>query len=105
MKLYCEWRDRVVKSGESAPELREHLLSCASCRALWEQLASVDARVDRAGFAGLSATACLPAVPPPDAFPVSLRGPSLIPELLDGVGWAAAIWIGAFLLNRIVSGS
>jgi|SoiMethySBSTD1v2_1073268.scaffolds.fasta_scaffold580678_2 hypothetical protein len=25
--------------------------------------------------------------------------PSLLPELLDGLGWTAAVWVGGFLLG------
>ena len=26
------------------------------------------------------------------------KRPSLLPELLDGLGWAAAMWVGGFLV-------
>lgn len=31
-----------------------------------------------------------------------LRRPSLLPEVLDGVGWAAALWVGGFLLRELL---
>jgi hypothetical protein len=29
-----------------------------------------------------------------------LKQPSLLPEILDGLGWAAAMWVGGFLLRE-----
>ncbi len=31
------------------------------------------------------------------------KRPALWPELLDGVGWVAAMWTGAFLLRQLLS--
>jgi hypothetical protein len=31
-----------------------------------------------------------------------LRRPSLWPELLDGIGWAAAVWLGVVFFSRFI---
>ena len=35
--------------------------------------------------------------------PRLLRRPSLWPELLDGVGWAAAVWLSVVFVSRFFS--
>ncbi len=35
--------------------------------------------------------------------PRLLRRPSLWPELLDGVGWAAAVWLGVVFFSHFLS--
>jgi hypothetical protein len=34
--------------------------------------------------------------------PRLIRPPSLLPEFLDGLGWAAAVWVGGFLLREFL---
>ena len=76
----------------------EHAAHCEHCRALLEAAADVDATLEGA-FAGVSA-------PPELAASVrrlgTAREPSVVPEVLDLIGWAAVLALAAVLLPRFL---
>ncbi|MGA2261150.1 MAG: hypothetical protein ABSH28_06930 [Acidobacteriota bacterium] len=80
-----------------------HAAHCEECRALLEALAHVDATFD-AAFAHISA-------PPGLAAAVQARvaqtlpecDPSLVPEVLDLIGWAAVLAVAAIVVPRFAT--
>lgn len=85
-------------SGEG----RDHAAHCEECRALLDALAEVDATFD-AAFAGISVPPSLAAgVRARMAREFSVRRPSLLPEVLDFIGWAAVLALAAILLPRFL---
>ncbi len=78
----------------------DHAAHCEECRALLEAWSDADATLD-AAFAGVSAPPSLAAaVHTRIANEAALRRPSLVPELLDLIGWAAVLALAAVLLPR-----
>lgn len=110
MKFACggDWDDRVLGYDTLAQaeraEVDAHVAMCRFCQALRVRFEEVDQRMDALG---------LP-VRAPDAFGervtrlarntprMTPRPPTWIPELLDGIGWAAAFWVGAFLVRQLL---
>jgi hypothetical protein len=78
----------------------DHATHCEECRALLDALVEVDATFD-AAFAGISAPPSLAAaVRARVARQSAVRRPSLVPEVLDFIGWAAVLALAAILLPR-----
>jgi hypothetical protein len=97
--MSCPEFEDLVREGASG-----HARHCEPCRALLEALADVDDTLD-AAFAGVSAPPRLAAsVRARLAIETPIRRPSMIPEVLDFIGWAAvlalaAVWIPHLLLR------
>jgi hypothetical protein len=81
---------------------REHAVHCEACRALLDELAHVEATFETA-FAGISAPPGLEAaVRARMARELPERGPSLVPEFLDFIGWAAVLAVAAIVVPRFL---
>ncbi len=81
---------------------RDHAQHCEECRALLEALKDVDATFE-AAFAGVAAPPGLEAaVRARAARETRLRAPSLVPEILDFIGWAAVLALAAVLFPRVL---
>jgi len=80
----------------------EHAAHCEACRALLEELTCVEATLETA-FAGISAPPGLEAaVRARIAEELPRRGPSLVPEFLDFIGWAAVLAVAAIVVPRFL---
>lgn len=80
----------------------DHAAHCAECRALLDALVEVDTALESA-FANITAPPGLAAtVRARVSHELPLRGPSMMPEVLDFIGWAAVLAIAAFLLPRFL---
>ena len=79
-----------------------HAAHCEECRALLEAFTEVDSKLD-AAFAGIPAPSGLRAdVQLRIARDTQLRRPSLLPEVLDFIGWAAVLAMAAILFPRLL---
>jgi hypothetical protein len=79
-----------------------HAAHCERCRALLDAFAHVDSTFE-AAFGNISAPRTLAAsVRARIAHEVPLRPPSLIPEILDFIGWAAVLALAVLLLPRFI---
>ena len=79
-----------------------HAAPCERCRALLDALADVDGAFE-AAFAGVSAPPGMAAaVRARAARELPLRRPSMLPEILDLIGWAAVLALAAVLLPRFL---
>ena len=79
-----------------------HAASCEECRALLDALADVDAALETA-FAGITAPPGLAAaVRARVSREVPLRAPSVMPEVLDFIGWAAVLALAVALWPRFL---
>jgi hypothetical protein len=95
--MACPDFETLVRQGPAG-----HAAHCADCAALLESLADVDA--------GLESAFAATAAPPSLAASVRLRiaaeqcrkRPSLVPEILDFVGWAALVTLVAVLAQRVL---
>lgn len=95
--MACPDFETLVREGSKG-----HAAHCEDCAALLEALADVDAGLE-AAFAGTAA-------PPSLAAAVRMRvageqarwKPSLLPEILDFVGWAALLALVAVLAQRFL---
>jgi hypothetical protein len=97
--MACPTFEELSRGGAS---VAGHAVHCEQCRALLESLAEVDATLEAAfeGIAappGLAARARLMA-----ARETRLRRPSVLPEVLDFIGWAAVLALAAVLLPRFL---
>ena len=95
--MACPDFEDLVRDGDG-----DHAEHCEDCRALLDALADVDATFD-AAFGGISAPPSLAAAVRARVareFPV--RRPSLLPEVLDFIGWAAVLALAAVLLPRFL---
>jgi hypothetical protein len=89
-----EWED-LLREGPGG-----HAAQCEECRALLDALTDVDATLE-AAFAGISAPPSLAAaVRARVAREVPARQLSLVPEVLDFIGWAAVLAMAAILAPR-----
>jgi hypothetical protein len=80
----------------------DHAAHCEECCALLDAWAHVDTTLD-AAFAGVSAPPSLAAlVRACVRREVSVRRPSVVPEVLDFIGWAAVFALAAVLLPRFL---
>jgi hypothetical protein len=80
----------------------EHAAHCEACRALLEELTCVEATLETA-FAGITAPPGLEAaVRARIAEELPQRGPSLVPEFLDFIGWAAVLAVAAIVVPRFL---
>ncbi len=95
--MACPEFEDLVRGGGG-----DHAAHCEECRALLDALADVDATFD-AAFAGISAPPSLAAaVRARMAREFSVRRTSLLPEVLDFIGWAAVLALAAILLPRFL---
>jgi hypothetical protein len=79
-----------------------HAQHCEECRALLEALLDVDATLE-AAFAGVAAPPGFEAaVRARVAREARFRAPSLVPEILDFIGWAAVLALAAILFPRVL---
>ena len=94
----------------ACPELEEllnegsegHAAHCEQCHALLAAWAEVDERFD-AAFAGICAPKDLAsAVHDRIARELPVRVPSLLPEILDLIGWAAVLALTAIVIPRFL---
>ena len=77
-----------------------HAARCEECHALLEALAEVDATLD-AAFAGISAPLGV-AARARAIREMPLRRPSVLPEVLDFIGWAAVLTLAAVLIPKFL---
>jgi hypothetical protein len=95
--MACPDFETLVREGPAG-----HAAQCPDCATLLDALADVDAGLQGA-FAGTAA-------PPSLAASVRLRiareeagrHPSLVPEILDFVGWAAVLGLVVVLAHRLL---
>jgi hypothetical protein len=93
----CPEFEDLVREGATG-----HAQHCEQCRALLEALADVDDSLDGA-FAGVSAPLHLAAsVRARVAIEAPIRRPSMIPEVLDFIGWAAVLALAAVWLPHLL---
>jgi hypothetical protein len=95
--MACPDFETLVREGPAG-----HAAHCEECAALLDALADVDAGLESA-FAGTAAPPSLaPSVRLRIAGEQSRRKPSLVPEILDFVGWAALLALVAVLAQRFL---
>jgi len=93
--MACPSLEDLLRDGAGG-----HAAHCEECRALLEALANVDATLE-ASFAGIAAPPSLAAaVRARVARELPARTLSLVPEILDFVGWAAVLAMAAILVPR-----
>lgn len=91
-----EWDD-LLREGSVG-----HAAHCEKCRALLDALAYVDATFESA-FADIRAPAGMAAAAREQVKrQLPERVPSLLPEVLDFIGWAAVLAIAAIIVLRYV---
>ena len=95
--MACPEFEELVREGADG-----HAAHCDECRALLEALADVDAAFE-AAFAGVSAPPGLAAAARARAAgAVRFRRPSMLPEVLDFIGWAAVLALAAIWLPHLL---
>ena len=95
--MACPEFEELLRQGE-----RGHAAHCEECRALLEALEDVDATF-QAAFAGVAAPPGFQAaVRSRVAREARLHAPSLVPEILDFIGWAAVLALAAILFPRVL---
>jgi len=95
--MACPEFEDLVRKGAGG-----HAAHCDDCRALLEALGDVD-RTLEAAFAGINAPPSLrTAVDERIAREIRLQRPSIIPEVLDFIGWAAVLALAAALLPHLL---
>ena len=91
--MACPAFEELLRDGPDG-----HAAHCEECRALLEAWAEVEARLE-AGLAGVAAPSSLASTVRALAVrELPLRRPSLIPEILDFLGWAAVLAVAAILI-------
>jgi hypothetical protein len=94
--MACREFDRVL-----AGTAGDHALRCPECAALLESLADAD-KILESALSGVSAPPGLAAAARARIAAESRRrGPSIVPELLDFIGWAAVLALAAVLFPRV----
>jgi hypothetical protein len=95
--MACPELEDLLREGSDG-----HAAHCEECRALLDALAYVDATFD-AAFAGISSPPGLAAAARARlARELPVRGPSLVPEVLDFIGWAAVLAMAAIVVPRFL---
>ena len=95
--MACPDLEELLRQGSGG-----HAAQCEACRALLDSLAEVDATFETA-FSGMEAPPGLAAaVRARVARELPVRAPSLLPEVLDFVGWAAVLAMAALVAPRFV---
>lgn len=95
--MACPEFEDLVREGAGG-----HAAHCDSCRALLEALADVDSAFE-AAFADVSAPQGLAAaVRARVAGKIRIRPPSILPEVLDFIGWAAVLALAAVMLPHLL---
>lgn len=93
--MACPEFETLVREGRSG-----HAARCERCAALLDALAEVDSTLE-AAFGSISAPPGLAAAARfRIAAEQALRKPSLIPEILDFIGWAAILALVAVIAQR-----
>jgi hypothetical protein len=96
--MACPQFEDLLQGGPAA----SHAAHCEECRALLEALADADATFE-AAFAGITAPSGMAArALALAARTAPLRRPSVLPELLDFIGWAAVLVLAAVLIPRFL---
>jgi len=91
----CPEFDNVLKGTAG-----DHALRCEECAAMLESLTDAEAILEPA-LAGVSAPPSLAAAARMRIAAESRRkGPSILPELLDLIGWASVLALAAVLFPR-----
>ena len=95
--MKCPDFETLLRQGPAG-----HAAGCEACAALLEALAEVDSRLE-AAYAGISAPPGLAArARRVIAAEEARRRPSLLPEILDFIGWAAILALSAVLAQRFL---
>ena len=95
--MACPDLETLVREGPAG-----HAAHCEDCAALLEAFSEIDAGLD-AAFTGIAAPPALAAsVRLRIAAEEARRKPSLLPEILDFVGWAAVLALAAVLVERFL---
>jgi hypothetical protein len=93
--MACPEFDSVLRGAAG-----NHALHCEECAAMLEAAADAEAILESA-FAGVSAPPSLAAAARMRIAAESRsKGPSILPELLDLIGWAAVLTLAAILFPR-----
>lgn len=93
----CPEFEELIRQGVSG-----HAAHCEDCRALLDALADVDSAFESA-FADVTAPPGMAAaVRARIGYQIPIRRPSILPEALDFIGWAAVLALAAFLLPRLL---
>ena len=96
--MACPQLEELLSEGGGG-----HAAHCEECQALLDALAQVDATFT-AAFACISAPPGLAAaVNARVAKEFPERSPSLVPEVLDLIGWAAVLAMAAIVLPRVAN--
>ncbi|HTT64244.1 MAG TPA: hypothetical protein VMG35_20475 [Bryobacteraceae bacterium] len=95
--MACPDFEELVRQGAGG-----HAATCEECRALLEALADVDQAFETA-FAGVSAPPGLAsAARARAAGEIRFPRPSVLPEALDFIGWAAVLALAALMLPHLL---
>jgi predicted anti-sigma-YlaC factor YlaD len=95
--MACPDFDELVRQGPGG-----HAAYCEDCRALLDAWAEVDDAFETA-FAGVAAPPTVaPAVRARIAREIPVRRPSILPEALDLIGWAAVLALIAIMLPHLL---
>jgi hypothetical protein len=95
--MACPEFEELIRQGAGG-----HAAHCEGCRALLDALADVDGALESA-FAGVSAPPGMAdAVRARIGHEMPIRRPSILPEALDFIGWAAVLALAAFLLPHLL---
>ena len=97
--MACPRFEDLLEGGRAATD---HAARCERCAALLEAWAEVDASLEHA-FANVSAPEEFAARARARALrETRLRRPSIVPEVLDFIGWAAIVALVAVLIPRFL---
>jgi len=95
--MACPDFDELIRQGPNG-----HAGHCDECRALWDAWTEVDEAFESA-FAGVAAPPKMaPAVRARIARELGIRRPSILPEALDLIGWAAVLALLAIMLPHLL---
>ena len=94
--MACPDFETVVREGPGG-----HAAQCEKCAALLDALADVDASLETA-FRGITAPPDFAAAVRRRIAREEVRRPSLVPEVLDLIGWAALLALVAVLAQRFL---
>jgi predicted anti-sigma-YlaC factor YlaD len=96
--MACPEFEDLIREGRQG-----HAAQCEDCRNLLDALAEVDATLEST-FAGIQAPRSLAvAVQSRISREPRLRAPSLVPEILDFIGWAAVLALAVVLYPFITA--
>jgi len=93
--------DYAELNAEARRRADAHLASCPGCRSFLEGLAEVDARLTAAHAEAMVSPGFRDSVRRRVERQAPIPRLSLIPEILDFVGWAAVVAIVAYVINQL----